>query len=129
MFNWINSARGQTLATSRSPLYLTQGVQDQPFPNNPLYRSEKVVSEGTKRLIYERATEGGQALKAIAAEMGLDVRRVAAIVRLKEAQKQWTEDVSSPKRLSLDTYLHFDSSFPSPNCCLHDDITFYKFFD
>ncbi len=93
MYTWIHSARGQALANNTGPGTLT-GEPDIPFPNNPLFRSEKVVNDPTRRLIYQRATQEGQALKAIAAEMGLDVRRVAAIVRLKEAQKQWTNSVS-----------------------------------
>ncbi|TQW01237.1 Ribosomal protein S35, mitochondrial [Cordyceps javanica] len=96
MYAWIHSAKGQVLAKNSGPGTLS-GQPDIPFPNNPLFRSEKVVNDPTKRLIYQRATQDGQALKAIAAEMGLDVRRVAAIVRLKEAQKQWT---SSGKKLA-----------------------------
>ncbi|KAJ3474629.1 hypothetical protein NLG97_g9757 [Lecanicillium saksenae] len=88
MFAWINSRKGQELANSTKPATLT-GQTETVFPSNPLYRSEPVVNDTTRRLIYERATKEGQALKAIAAEMGLDVRRVAAIVRLKEAQRQW----------------------------------------
>ncbi|KAM3427455.1 hypothetical protein NHJ13734_008976 [Beauveria thailandica] len=90
MFAWINSQRGQALANNTGPGSLSYR-RDVPFPNNPLFRSEKVVGDSTRRLIYQRAMKDGQALKAIAAEMGLDVRRVAAIVRLKEVQKQWTD--------------------------------------
>ncbi len=93
MYSWIHSQRGQALANNSGPGTLT-GEPDIPFPNNPLFRSEPVVNDQTKRFIYQRATQEGVALKAIAAEMGLDVRRVAAIVRLKEAQKQWTNSVS-----------------------------------
>ncbi|OAA53286.1 Ribosomal protein S35, mitochondrial [Cordyceps fumosorosea ARSEF 2679] len=96
MFAWIHSAKGRVLANNSGPGTLS-GQPDVPFPNNPLFRSERVVNDATKHLIYQRATQEGQALKAIAAEMGLDVRRVAAIVRLKEAQKQWT---NSGKKLA-----------------------------
>ncbi|OAA74931.1 Ribosomal protein S35, mitochondrial [Akanthomyces lecanii RCEF 1005] len=96
MYSWIHSQRGQALANNSGPGTLT-GEPDIPFPNNPLFRSEPVVNDQTKRFIYQRATQEGVALKAIAAEMGLDVRRVAAIVRLKEAQKQWT---NSGKKLA-----------------------------
>lgn len=115
MYTWIHSARGQALANNTGPGTLT-GEPDIPFPNNPLFRSEKVVNDPTRRLIYQRATQEGQALKAIAAEMGLDVRRVAAIVRLKEAQKQWTNSVS---------FYNFCLCFLHQH--LHDEITFYKF--
>ncbi|KAJ6782966.1 hypothetical protein PWT90_10181 [Aphanocladium album] len=96
MFLWINGRKGQELAHSTKPATLT-GTPGIVFPNNPLFRSEPVVNDSTRNLIYDRATKEGQALKAIAAEMGLDVRRVAAIVRLKEAQKQWA---SSGKQLA-----------------------------
>lgn len=36
----------------------------------------------------------GEALKAVSAEMGVDVRRIAAVVRLKQLEKQWVQDVS-----------------------------------
>lgn len=67
---------------------------DQPFPNNPLFRSQPVLDEATRELIWEKVTQRGDSLKSVSAEMGVDVRRVAAVVRLKEVEKKWVADVS-----------------------------------
>lgn len=120
MFQWINNGYGETIANSTMPVNM-HGTPGVVFPNNPLYRSEPVVNDPTRRLIYERATKDGQALKAIAAEMGLDVRRVAAIVRLKEAQNQATKSVCIflPFLPTFCTYLH-------PRACMM--ILLFKIF-
>lgn len=96
MYNWINSREGRELAnnTEGRPRYLGQ-YSDQPFPLNPLFRSQPVLDEHTKELIWDKVTQRGEALKAVSAEMGVDVRRVAAVVRLKQVEKQWVQDVSS----------------------------------
>jgi hypothetical protein len=36
----------------------------------------------------------GETIKAVSAEFGVDIRRVAAIVRLKEVEKDWIAKVS-----------------------------------
>lgn len=94
MYQWLKSRDGQELSEGgRGPRYLGP-FQDQPFPQNPLYRSQPVLDEQTRELIWEKITKRGESLKAISAEMGVDVRRVAAVVRLKEVEKQWVTDVS-----------------------------------
>jgi hypothetical protein len=54
-----------------------------------------VLDEQTRELIWEKVTRRGESLKAVSAEMGVDVRRVAAVVRLKEVERQWVKDVST----------------------------------
>lgn len=95
MFRWLKTMKARTLADSANifvPTYLAG--RDQPFPLNPLFRSQPVLSEGARNLIFEKVTQKGEALKAVAAELGVDVRRVAAVVRLKAVEAQWTADVS-----------------------------------
>ena len=53
-----------------------------------------MLSEVMRDTIYKRVMEEGNALKAVSEEFGVDVRRVAAVVRLKEVEKQWVRDVS-----------------------------------
>lgn len=36
----------------------------------------------------------GETIKAVSAELGVDIRRVAAVVRLKEVEKDWEAKVS-----------------------------------
>lgn len=94
MFEWIESRSGSSLAEApNQPNYLGP-YQDQPFPLNPLFRSQPVLDETTKELIYDKVVSRGESLKAVSAEMHVDVKRVAAVVRLKEVEKQWTAEVS-----------------------------------
>lgn len=95
MYQWLKSRDGQELAEGgKGPRYLGP-FQDQPFPQNPLFRSQPVLDEQTRELIWEKITQRGESLKAVSAEMGVDVRRVAAVVRLKEVERQWVKDVST----------------------------------
>ncbi|KPM39284.1 hypothetical protein AK830_g7268 [Neonectria ditissima] len=92
MYEWLKSQSGSSLAEAPlSPNYLGP-FQDQPFPLNPLFRSQPVLDGTTRELIWEKVAHRGEALKAVSAEMGVDVRRVAAVVRLKEVEKQWVAD-------------------------------------
>ena len=96
MYQWLKSRDGSELAEgSRGPRYLGP-FADQPFPLNPLFRSQPVLDEHTRELIWDKVTQRGESLKAVSAEMGVDLRRVAAVVRLKEVEKQWVKEVSFP---------------------------------
>lgn len=96
MFQWLNGREGSEFADPGrgGPRYLGP-LQDQPFPLNPLFRSQPVLDEQTRELIWDKVMGRGESLKAVSAEMGVDVRRVAAVVRLKEVEKQWQREVSS----------------------------------
>ncbi|KAF4451771.1 37S ribosomal protein S35, mitochondrial [Fusarium austroafricanum] len=92
MFQWLNDGGGRNLAEAgNNPNYLGPH-QDQPFPLNPLFRSQPVLSDATRELIYDKVRARGESLKAVSAEMHIDVRRVAAVVRLKEVEKQWMSE-------------------------------------
>ncbi|OLN86067.1 37S ribosomal protein S35, mitochondrial [Colletotrichum chlorophyti] len=69
------------------PKYL--GAKNQPFPMNPFFQSEPVLSEPMREDIFQRVKQKRQPLKQVSAELGVDVRRVAAVVRMKEIEKQW----------------------------------------
>ncbi|KAL6900153.1 eukaryotic mitochondrial regulator domain-containing protein [Trichoderma evansii] len=92
MYQWLKGREGSELAEAKGgPRYLGP-LQDQPFPLNPLFRSQPVLDETTRELIWDKVIMRGEALKAVSAEMGVDVRRVAAVVRLKEVEKQWERE-------------------------------------
>lgn len=65
-----------------------------PFPLNPHYRSNKVLDDRSRELIWSKIMQEGETIKAVSAEFGVDIRRVAAIVRLKEVEKDWIAKVS-----------------------------------
>ncbi|RYP10064.1 hypothetical protein DL765_008218 [Monosporascus sp. GIB2] len=60
-----------------------------PFPINPLFRSRPVLDDKARELIWEKIMRNGETIKAVSAELGVDIRRVAAVVRLKEVEKDW----------------------------------------
>lgn len=67
---------------------------DMPFPNNPLFRSEPVLSDEARERIWEAVMKHGMPLKAVSAQFSVDMRRVAAVVRMKEIEKKWEREVS-----------------------------------
>ncbi|KAK5626891.1 hypothetical protein RRF57_002606 [Xylaria bambusicola] len=69
--------------------YLTGRGGDRPFPLNPEFRSPRVLDEKARELVWEKVMREGETIKAVSAEFGIDIRRVAAIVRLKEVEKDW----------------------------------------
>ncbi|KAI1212814.1 eukaryotic mitochondrial regulator protein-domain-containing protein [Annulohypoxylon truncatum] len=71
--------------------YLWRGIPnpDKPFPLNPQFISEPVLDDRARELIWEKVMRNGETIKAVSAELGVDIRRVAAVVRLKEVEKDW----------------------------------------
>ncbi|KAI1092859.1 eukaryotic mitochondrial regulator protein-domain-containing protein [Rostrohypoxylon terebratum] len=63
--------------------------RDQPFPINPQFKSERVLDDHAREVIWEKVMRNGETIKAVSAELGVDIRRVAAVVRLKEVEKDW----------------------------------------
>ncbi|TGJ83332.1 hypothetical protein E0Z10_g5410 [Xylaria hypoxylon] len=62
---------------------------DKPFPLNPYFKSARVLDERAREVVWEKIMRDGETIKAVSAEFGIDIRRVAAIVRLKEVEKDW----------------------------------------
>lgn len=70
-----------------------------PFPSNPTYVSQPVLSEAAREEIYRRVTHKDEPIKVVSADLGVDHRRVAAVVRMKEIEKQWEKQVCFAHRL------------------------------
>ena len=64
-----------------------------PFPMNPQFRSQHVLSEELKDAIYERVMVGGQSVRNVSATLGVEMNRVGAVVRLKALEKEWEKEV------------------------------------
>ena len=64
-----------------------------PFPMNRQFRSQPVLSEDLKDEIWTRIMVQGKSVKVVSAELGVEMRRVGAVVRLKAVEKQWIEKV------------------------------------
>lgn len=94
MHDFFKSNRGAKLKESDHGVNYLSGSRDQPFPMNPFFRSEPVLSENLRQEVYRRVTVAKESLKLVSAELGIDVRRVAAVVRMMEIEKQWIKEVS-----------------------------------
>lgn len=66
-----------------------------PYPLNHGFRSQPVLSENLREMLYIQTVEQGHDLSSVAATFGVDLRRVAAVVRLKTIEKQWQAEVSA----------------------------------
>ncbi|MCJ1396462.1 hypothetical protein MMC18_009352 [Xylographa bjoerkii] len=62
-----------------------------PFPLNRQFRSQAVLSEELKDEIYKRVTQQGKSVRLVSAELGVEMRRVGAVVRLKSVEKEWVD--------------------------------------
>ena len=75
------------------PLPKASGEDLMPFPMNRHFRSQSVLSEELKDAIYERVMEGGSSVRNVSAVLGVEMNRVAAVVRLKAVEKNWEKEV------------------------------------
>lgn len=60
-----------------------------PFPSNPFFKAQAVLSEESRDLIHRRVSMDDEPIKVVSADLGVDHRRVAAVVRMKEVEKDW----------------------------------------
>lgn len=84
-----------------------------PFPGNKYFKSQPVLSEGSREIIYQDVMQKGLPIKAVSAKYNVDVRRVAAVIRLKEIEKRWIREVSSSSSSSSSS-LCDDNHKPCP---------------
>lgn len=87
------ASKGETFRehNAEGPLYVS-GSTYKPFPSNPLFVSEPVLSEHSREEIWRKVVQEGEAIKSVSANFGVDMRRVAAVVRLKEVEKAWERE-------------------------------------
>ncbi|KAG6367086.1 hypothetical protein INS49_001268 [Diaporthe citri] len=92
MQEWFKK-HGKDLKTHKpgKPNYLDKNPigPPRPFPSNPAFISQPVLSEEARELIWNKVMVKWEGVKAVSAELGVDQKRVAAIVRMKEVEKDW----------------------------------------
>lgn len=66
-----------------------------PYPMNRQFRSQAVLSEELKDAIWKRVMEDGKSVRDVSAGLGVEMKRVAAVVRLKAVEKEWEKQVRS----------------------------------
>lgn len=79
----------------------------QPFPLNEHFISSPILSEGLREEIWRRITVDKKSIRNVSVELGVEMRRVGAVVRLMEVEKQWRAEVRSH---TLPTHPYFDFS-------------------
>lgn len=85
-----------------------------PYPLNQDFRSQPVLSEPMREEIYRQLVVSRKDIESVAAGFGVDLRRVAAVARLKTIEKQWESEVS----------LASPFAHQSPVLCSYDDSNF-----
>ncbi|KAH6643817.1 eukaryotic mitochondrial regulator protein-domain-containing protein [Boeremia exigua] len=90
-----------------------------PYPMNPYFRSQPVLSEELREAIYQRVKRDGATVSLASVEFGVSNERVGAVVRLKQMEKEWiaqgkTLAIPYAKALleMLPTTPHIDTSDP-----------------
>lgn len=92
---WLNT-KGKQYRSHRPGDTNYAGFGNTPFPLNPQFKSMEVLSDQARELIWKKIMRDGETIKAVSAELGVDIRRVAAVVRLKEVEKDWEAKVCRP---------------------------------
>ncbi|KAF4555738.1 putative eukaryotic mitochondrial regulator protein [Elsinoe fawcettii] len=60
-----------------------------PYPLNKNFVSQPVLSEEMRDIIWRKVVEEKMSVSAVSVELGVDMRRVGAVVRLKEVERKW----------------------------------------
>lgn len=60
-----------------------------PFPQNKSFTSQPVLSEELREELWSRVMRDGKSVRQVSAELGVEMSRVGAVVRLMEIEKEW----------------------------------------
>lgn len=85
----IPMARGDDKNTAMKAAAHAKRTSNFPFPLNKQFKSHPVLNEDAREMIWSKVMVEGMPIKAVSAELGVDITRVAAVVRLKEVEKDW----------------------------------------
>ncbi|CAI7589558.1 unnamed protein product [Penicillium pancosmium] len=109
MFEWL-STQGSGLKHhtpgETNYLRMADGSQsNRPFPNNMTFISEPVLSEELRNEVYFRVKEQKKSPRAVSVELGIDMNRIAAVVRLVELERR-QRDKGNPLALPYARAVH-----------------------
>lgn len=80
-------------AEDRNRLPRERAADLRPYPLNHDFRSQPVLSEALREEIYKKIVDEKVDLSTVSALYGVDMRRVAAVVRLKTIERNWVSEV------------------------------------
>ena len=87
-----------------------QPVRDlRPFPLNPYFISQPILPLEYRESIWQKVMLEGKSVRDVSVEMGVDMRRVGAVVRMMEIEKQWKREVCFDSPLLLNLWLPDDT--------------------
>lgn len=64
-----------------------------PFPMNRQFKSLPVLSNELRDEVWYRHSELKKSVRVISAELGIEMRRVGAVIRLKAVELEWIKEV------------------------------------
>lgn len=97
MFEWLENEGavlkhhipGETNYVTRLKQRGNEGTEKpRPFPNNQNFFSEPVLSEELRNEVYNRVVEQKKSPRVVSVELGIDMKRIAAVVRLVELENR-----------------------------------------
>ncbi|KAJ5280162.1 hypothetical protein N7478_005534 [Penicillium angulare] len=96
MFEWLNTDGVNYKHHVPGEMnYLVKGRRDpdnppsnRPFPNNRNFVSESVLSEELRNEVYVQVVDQKKSVRAVSVEFGIDMKRIAAVVRLVELERR-----------------------------------------
>lgn len=60
-----------------------------------------MLSPELRQELFRQVADRGADITSVSAAFGVDIRRVAAVVRLMTVEKKWIEEVSAPRLLTF----------------------------
>lgn len=86
----------------------TREEPKRPFPLNEHFFSQPILSEELREEIWRRVKVDKKSIRNVSVELGVEMRRVGAVVRLVELEKQWRAEVSGRSPLLLHVSVYYD---------------------
>ena len=79
-----------------------------PFPLNRKFISQHVLSDELRELIWTKIMIDAKSVREVSSELGVEMNRVGAVVRLKEIEKEWERQVSLQMPIFYLSYFYDD---------------------
>jgi hypothetical protein len=64
-----------------------------PFPLNTNFMSQRVLSDELRDEVYRRVVVEGKSVRVVSSELGIEMSRIGAVVRLKSVEEEWVKEV------------------------------------
>ena len=82
------SSEGKMRESARGSAESASGAAKCPFPMNPHFVSESILSEALRLEVWKRVMVEKKSVRQVSVELGVEMRRVGAVVRLVEVEKR-----------------------------------------